>query len=380
MQCCGGLESIFCFLSDDQSENDTASSSSPNNTKDASKKASMDRKKKDYREIPKMNLWRRRRVSPHKGTATTTTTTEEKLTRPPALAPCTDKCMFPKLSVFRLCGKRSNSNFNDNDGGAAYYYDPNEVDQSKNIQVLGQSFPTSTPNEQYRFTVGRTQGRSLEKMSSYIQWRTKFNLDDHKFTSSQSRINDDEECWNFVVSHAAEQMTPKIKLKSNLPRIARFGPRSRNGNRVVQILAAMIDPDLAPQEFYSHCVAAYLDFKLDRDSLETIVVLVDVRAGTGWTNPPAMSLLPFIKTTAKTLSTTMPERLDVCIVYPLPSPAKVIWLLIKGFLDSKHVQKIRILWGPSASPESPAPVDKMKEFFDMEAIETIEKSRLDEFC
>ena len=118
---------------------------------------------------------------------------------------------------------------------------------------------------------------------------------------------------------------------------------------------------------------------MNRKSLETITVLIDVRAGKGWKNTPAMSLMPFIKTIAKYLSIIMPLRLESCIVYPLPSPAKFIWVIVIGFLDMKHLEKIRILWGAGATAESPAPIETMKEFFDVKTIEVIEQRRLLEF-
>ena len=56
----------------------------------------------------------------------------------------------------------------------------------------------------------------------------------------------------------------------------------------------------------------------------------------------------------------------------------MIWLIIRGFLDKKHVQKIQVIWGP-ASDKSPIPTDKMKKLFDVKTINTIEKSRLNDF-
>ena len=105
------------------------------------------------------------------------------------------------------------------------------------------------------------------------------------------------------------------------------------------------------------------------------------RPGNGWKNPSALKLLPFIKVTAKTLGHTMPERLDVCIVYPVPSPAKVIWLLISSFLDVKHVEKIKIIWaiGATATAGTLAPVNEMKEHFDRRTIDLIESVRISQF-
>ena len=254
------------------------------------------------------------------------------------------------------------------------------------VDVLERMFPTSTPNERYRFISRRTVKRAAEKMNFFMEWREKFKLDDEIFTSQKALILDDEESWNFVVSYISKQMSPVFELQHKLPRIIRFADvynnelRTCNGKRVAYILAAMLDVNLATQVFYSACVTAYLDFKLDRNSLETIAVVIDVRPGTGWPNPPAMSLIPFIKATAKHLSMSMPERLEVCIVYPLPTFAKAVWIIIKGFLDPKSVVKIRLLWGSAgAMIDSPAPVEKMKHFFDRKMIDCIEATRQSEF-
>jgi hypothetical protein len=255
-------------------------------------------------------------------------------------------------------------------------------DEAENMERLETLFPHSTLMERKRFVTGRTLKKSIKKMEHYFEWRQKFNLDDKSFTLPQKQLTNDIECWNLVVAHTAKQMN--ATLQQPLPRIVRFGnkneeAKSLKGKRVAHILAALVDLDLASQEFYAACVAAYLDFMLDRNSLESIAVLVDVRPGQGWPNPPAMSLIPFIKTITKMLSKTMPERLDVCLVYPVPSPAKVIWLIVSGFLDAKNLEKIKILWGKSASIDSTLPVEEMEEFFDRKTIDAIENARISEF-
>ena len=240
-------------------------------------------------------------------------------------------------------------------------------------EVLASEFPTITISERQRFSSGRSLERARYKMSRYVEWRKKYNVE-------PALCAVDEEIWN----HAAKFAAKSLGSESNelLPRILRFGTSydwtSKSGNRVVQVLPGLIDTGIASLEVYVLSCSLYLDLKLDRHSLEQIIVLIDVRAGKGWPNPSPTALIPFAKHLSKCLADTMPERLHLCIVYPVPSPAKVIWGIFKGFLEKKHVLKIQILWG-MALATSPAPLNQMQNFFSDATIEDIEKSRLSEF-
>lgn len=77
-------------------------------------------------------------------------------------------------------------------------------------------------------------------------------------------------------------------------------------------------------ETYGLCIAFYLDKQLSRTSMETITVCIDVRAGHGWPNPPARSIVPFIKTMISMLDAKFPGRLSKSILYPLPFAATAL--------------------------------------------------------
>ena len=68
-----------------------------------------------------------------------------------------------------------------------------------------------------------------------------------------------------------------------------------DGRRIVQLLPARIDLNIADDKTYALAIAFYLDRKLSRQSCEKIVVCIDVRAGLNWPNPPAGKVIPFIK-------------------------------------------------------------------------------------
>ncbi len=150
----------------------------------------------------------------------------------------------------------------------------------------------------------------------------------------------------------------------------------RGDKRVLHIFMNLVDARIAPLKFYALVVAIYLDLHLDRNSMESIVALLDVRKGKGWCNPPPLSLLPFLKDTIKHME-YYPERMYRCIVHPVPYPAKPIWYVAKGVLKETMVKRVRIHWG-SSSVSSPAP-KTLGDFFDKDDLEFFENVRLSEF-
>jgi len=258
------------------------------------------------------------------------------------------------------------------------------------IDILAQHYPHSTPMERKRFMVGRKLERGMEKMNLYMEWREKYQLDDSTFRKPNQSFRTDKDVWDWAVNYAAKhyqgdslKLDLNLKEPGTLPRIVRFGDvtdlKALDGRRLVQVLPGMLDKTVAPQDFYSLCVAIYLDLKLDRESNETIHVFVDLRAGKNWPNAAPTVLAPFVKDLTNQLADNMPERMISTIVYPVPSLAKPIWALFKGFIPSKIVNKIKVLWGPSGV-KSPIPKTMMKDgILDEYTLEQIEKYRVAEF-
>merc|ERR1712032_954479 len=114
----------------------------------------------------------------------------------------------------------------------------------------------------------------------------------------------------------------------------------------------------------------YLDRKLDRNNTEKVTVVIDIRSGTGWPNPSAVSIVPFIKLVVGLLNTYFPERLNRCILYPLPYTATMLFNTAKSYLDPDTATKIQVCSG-SGSIKSPVP-DKVSKFIDEEAIAVME--------
>ncbi|CAJ1945045.1 unnamed protein product [Cylindrotheca closterium] len=117
----------------------------------------------------------------------------------------------------------------------------------------------------------------------------------------------------------------------------------------------------------------YLDRKLDRSCTEKVTVVIDIRAGQGWSNPSSVSIVPFIKLVVGLLNTYFPERLSRCILYPLPFTATLLFNKAKDYLDPDTAAKIQVCSG-AGSVQSPVP-EKVCEFIGPKAIECMEDRR-----
>jgi len=251
-------------------------------------------------------------------------------------------------------------------------------EEKETQKILKERFPTITPMERKRFSKGRAMDRICTKLEGYVEWREKNQLDSKSF-KNHPEFKSDHEVWQFAANHTSKHYDEgEVKMSPNFPRIARFGGeedlRASDGKRIVQVLPALIDKDLAPLDFYALTFAVYVELKFGRDTDEQIHVLVDARTGEGWPNVPAMNLIPFVKSLVRYLEDNMPERMFRCVLYPLKNAAKPIWGIFKSFLNPKVVKKIVIYWGP-ATPESPVPKEMTNETYSADFVKAIESQR-----
>ena len=84
-------------------------------------------------------------------------------------------------------------------------------------------------------------------------------------------------------------------------------------------------------------------------------------------------LLPFIRCTANLVTGLHQERLERCIIFPVPSFAAGIWRAVKPFLDKGTAEKIFIVSGPAGVDD--ALPEKVTELMTEELINKIEKTR-----
>ena len=163
--------------------------------------------------------------------------------------------------------------------------------------------------------------------------------------------------------------------------------RDHSGHRIfyhlpAQILLQLQSPVLndssasssfSSTEFYTNVFAYYFDRQFDRESDEKVTLLIDVRPGIGWPNPPALEMVNFIRPVARTLYDLFPQRLHRCILFPVPHAAVLLWKLIRGFLEA-HLTERMVLLSGRATVQSPIP-DQLKEYVSEDGIQQLEAMR-----
>lgn len=270
---------------------------------------------------------------------------------------------------------------------------------NKNQGELEKQCPESTKEERYRFLETGNDRLALKKLRLHLEWRNRYHLDDEtkpdaspststttndeNSDATNTIISDDERRWNTAaIAAMMESSDYKNSEYPKLPRLARFDDVAGNdkmlgkdGNRIVQIFPGKLDPALGSEATYALATAFYLDRSLSRSSTEQVIVCVDVRGGDGWTNPPVMSILSFIKGLVGTTDLHFPERLALCIAYPMNFTGNTIWRMIRPFLDPKTASKIAILRGPGCR-DSPIPYDEMVQFIEKDVLDQMEENRL----
>ena len=189
--------------------------------------------------------------------------------------------------------------------------------------------------------------------------------------------------------------------KDGSPNDAPEALRTLKGKRVLQHIPARIDLSAVDAEVYATALALYIDLSVPHDTMEKICVVIDARPGNGWSNIPAPLLVPFIKHAARLLNDLHPERLDSCILFPVPVVAKYLWSAVRyvthafllrmshqhyltysasgkrPFLDPSTANRIQLITG-WAGVKSPVPKD-LELYLEKEAIEWMEGKRLSLF-
>jgi hypothetical protein len=284
-------------------------------------------------------------------------------------------------------------------------------DQLDDVQKLEKHCPLATHAERVRFlnAKGGKYKLALEQLTNYLEWRETHDLDRigrvpnglssptlssddsfHSCASSDGTL--DQIDWKFASDKA---LTYEMEGNGNdnfhstpivLPQLARIVtvPGSDEhlcdleGNRILHLLPAQMDPNVASAETFQLCIAYYLERKLGRDSMEKVSVVIDVRGGHGWANPKPKQLVPFIKSVSSCMEKNFPERLSKSVLFPMPRAAAVLWAMIKRFLDPNTAAKIAVIAG-NAGTDAPPPYKKMEVHIERDTIELMEATRVETF-
>ena len=192
-------------------------------------------------------------------------------------------------------------------------------------------------------------------------------------------------------STAAANAIAERKRKYELPQVV-FVHRTEGGNDgddspvdvtdndgklLVHVLPARIDRKLASAETYGLALALYLDSKFDRNTTESITVLVDTRPGEGWPNPMSITMINFVKKVSDMVLKYYPGRLNKLILTPIPKSTWYIWKSIK-LLFPNRMELVQFIYG-QANVASPLPVADLKQHIPEQVIKISEQVRKDNF-
>ena len=266
------------------------------------------------------------------------------------------------------------------------------------------ALPDSTQAECQRFLMDSNGDAeaAIHKLGNYLQWRKQYcnndqlnHLDPWAYAtlmamqssaakkkgskeknkggmsnSKASTCDNNLPCTVFVLQH--EQIQQSSTFETN-----NTANDDTNTNYITKKylhhLPARIDPKLADTSTYALALALFIDRVLDRKSTEKATLVIDVRAGYGWANISAIKLVPFIQSVIRMLCDLFPNRLEKCIVFPIPKAANVLWKASKAFVDKETANRICLVSGP-ASKKSKVPT-KLGRYLDHELITKLEDKR-----
>jgi hypothetical protein len=151
-------------------------------------------------------------------------------------------------------------------------------------------------------------------------------------------------------------------------------PHAKDSTRICHVMPGLLNyhDGLSPHE-QANRVALFLDQCLSRDTMEKITVIIDTRAGLGWSNPSPLQILPFIKIVGDLLNKLFPERLQTCVVLPVPQTCVFLYNIIKPFIDPNTVRKIVLIGGPTHAHASLK--DEILQYIDPAALQYMENKR-----
>ncbi|CAJ1936633.1 unnamed protein product [Cylindrotheca closterium] len=237
------------------------------------------------------------------------------------------------------------------------------------------------------------------RMKAYLDWRRQHELDSIR----ADKESDDTSAWLFAVQRArdledslseSDKRTTTRKdsvdkwgattcIESNdIDQVIFFHKNDTNGEticdknakRIMHMLPARIDPDLANARTYANIFAVYMDHNMDRDSTEKLTIVIDIRAGTGWGNKPVLKMMGILRAIINTFETNFCERVEKFVVFPVPRIARAIFNAIKRLFDPNTAKKVVLISGPD-DIDAPVPREKIEKHIDFEVIDYMELAR-----
>lgn len=202
-------------------------------------------------------------------------------------------------------------------------------------------------------------------------WEIEVSLSENDGSTVTNRQDDGDEEGSSTCSESSDidQVVFFHKNETNGGTI-----RDKIGKRIMHLLPARINPDWANPRAYANIFAIYMDHNIDRDSTEKLTIVIDIRAGTGWSNKPVLKMMGILRAIISTFETNFCERVEKFVVFPVPGIARGIFNTIKVLFDPATAKKVALISGPDGV-DAPVPRDDIKEHIDFEVMDYMEEAR-----
>lgn len=187
---------------------------------------------------------------------------------------------------------------------------------AKNLKALTAAYPTAPRAELERFARAKeSTADAVALYEAYLSWRQTASFEDAKQVEDPKFLT--------TVELSDEQV-------------------------LVMVEGARYDLDIDADAYVS-MICEKLDKVLPAESPRRLVVLLDVRGGKGWPNPPAWKLLSFVRKCNAVIPNVYPERLETIVVYPLPTVLRYLGNMILALLDPVTRAKVVLLGAATES-------------------------------
>jgi hypothetical protein len=230
------------------------------------------------------------------------------------------------------------------------------------------------------------------RLETYLDWRKNCGQD---YKQAKENLSD-EAAWEYAVKRAydieeslaneqGEEGKNAPSDRADIDQVIYFHKSEdgealcdKDGKRIMHLLPARINPELAAAATYANVFAIYLDHNFDRSSTEKVTILVDVRAGEGWANTRVLAMMKVLSNIIKVFEYNFPERVEKFVVFPVPRIARGVFNAIKLLFDSNTANKIVLVTGPDGV-DAPVPKEALEEHIEGDVIDQTEQARLSYF-
>lgn len=139
-----------------------------------------------------------------------------------------------------------------------------------------------------------------------------------------------------------------------------FG-RAKDGTLVLGFTGCLIDASRYTPEDLANAVGWFTEKFMNQKRFENprYTVLVATNAVENAPNVSARQLIPYFKAFANVMSDFFPETLEKLVIFPFPWLGRVLWNIVKYFIDPVTRGKIMFVGG-STSRHAPLPREIFK--------------------